>query len=354
MKNLISVLLKEWVLFAVVSGVVVTSLYLKRIPSYSIDDFQILFLLFVLFVVVNGLRNSNFFFKIANFIDNGRYVSLKLVILTAILSSVVTNDVALLIMVPLTLTTSIASKADIVILEAMAANAGSSLLPFGNPQNLFIYWFYHINITQFIKEIYLFSIISIFIICGYIFFIRKRDKDKRECMFKSSVKLVKGFWIYIVFLTMIILIIMHLIPVYVGIIPILYTFLFDRKSLYVDYLLLATFFCFFGLTDNLRDILQYSIEKDGEVFLFSAIASQFISNVPAVLLFSDFTHNWKALLWGVNVGGFGNLIGSFANLIVYRIYTKNLPANATIKFLIKFHFIGYILFAIGCVIFFIR
>ncbi len=353
MKNFISVLLKEWVLFAVLSGVIVTSLYLKRIPSYSIDDFQILFLLFVLFVVVNGLKNSNFFLKIASLIDKGGFISLKLVVLTAILSSIVTNDVALLIMVPLTLTTSVPLKADVIILEAMVANAGSSLFPFGNPQNLFIYWFYHINIWKFIKTIYVLPLVTILFICVYIIcFIQ--DKKKDYIVQASFIKLVKGFWIYIIFLGIVILIIMHFIPVYIGFLPIIYTLLFDRKSLQVDYLLLATFFCFFGLTDNLRDILQYSIEKRGEVFLFSAIASQFISNVPAALLFSDFTHNWKSLLWGVNVGGFGNLIGSFANLIVYRIYTKGLSVRATMNFLIRFHLIGYVFFAVGCILFFIR
>jgi len=51
--------------------------------------------------------------------------------------------------------------------------------------------------------------------------------------------------------------------------------------------------------------LPSELSPSGHIFLFSALASQIMSNVTATLLFAQFTTNWEALLWGVNAGGFG-------------------------------------------------
>jgi len=59
----------------------------------------------------------------------------------------------------------------------------------------------------------------------------------------------------------------------------------------------------------------------------SALLSQFISNVPAAILFSSFTGSYKGLLLGVNIGGSGTIIASLANLIAYRIYVKDRGQN---------------------------
>ncbi len=84
-------------------------------------------------------------------------VSLKLVLGTFFISMVVTNDVALIAIVPITLMLQTPYKGWLVILEALAANAGSALTPIGNPQNLFIYWHYQVNPLSFVQEIAPFS-----------------------------------------------------------------------------------------------------------------------------------------------------------------------------------------------------
>ena len=55
------------------------------------------------------------------------------------------------------------------------------------------------------------------------------------------------------------------------------------------------------------------------------ITSQCISNVPAALLLSGFTHNIKNLALGVNIGGLGTLIASMASLISYKQYVNEVP-----------------------------
>ena len=91
----------------------------------------------------------------------------------------------------------------------------------------------------------------------------------------------------------------------------------------VDYCLLLTFISFFIFTGNLgniaaiRDTLQALV--NGRELLIGIVASQAISNVPAALLLSGFTSDYRALLAGVNVGGLGTLIASMASLISYKI-----------------------------------
>ena len=59
--------------------------------------------------------------------------------------------------------------------------------------------------------------------------------------------------------------------------------------------------------------------------LTSLLASQVISNVPAAVLLSGFTNDWKPLLLGTNLGGLGTPIASLASLISLKFYIKELP-----------------------------
>src|SRR6202008_119421 len=73
-----------------------------------------------------------------------RALALFLVAATALLAMVLTNDVALFVIVPLTLGLRASIELPIVrlvVFEALAANAGSALTPIGNPQNLFLWQF---------------------------------------------------------------------------------------------------------------------------------------------------------------------------------------------------------------------
>ena len=340
-------ILKEWLLIATIIGVVSTSIILKRLPLYSKNDFEILFILFILFIIVKGIENSNFFKKIEGLITYNKFLTFKLVTITAILSMIVTNDVALLIIVPLTLTLKIKNKGFVVILEALSANAGSALTPFGNPQNMFIYWFYHLKFLQFLKTIYPFTVFSLILVFILSFFV---SIEKKGTAIKTKEeKILKELYIYFAFLVMFILVIFHILPIWTGFFPVLYTLIFSRKNFKIDYVLLATFFFFFGFTDNLKVLINLKFDSTGHVFLLSAFLSQFISNVPATLIFSDFTKNWQALLWGVNVGGYGNIIGSLANLIAYRFYINRYNDKT---YFLKFNFICAIFFILNILFFY--
>ena len=73
------------------------------------------------------------------------------------------------------------------------------------------------------------------------------------------------------------------------------------------------------MTSYISDLLKSLVA--GNEFAVGVIASQFISNVPATLMLSGFTENFRELIVGVNVGGLGTLIASMASLISYKAYT---------------------------------
>ena len=94
----------------------------------------------------------------------------------------------------------------------------------------------------------------------------------------------------------------------------------------LDFALLATFVCFFivsgnlGRVDAVRKFLQGLLAANP---LLTAVGtSQIISNVPAAVLLSGFTDQWKPLLEGVNIGGLGTPVASLASLISYKAYCK--------------------------------
>ena len=99
----IDFVLKEWLVITSGVGFILTSFYTRHLPVYSIKELQILFILFVLFVAVNGLHNSGAILNIAQKVERGKHIPFKLVITTFFLSMLVTNDIALIVIVPLTL-----------------------------------------------------------------------------------------------------------------------------------------------------------------------------------------------------------------------------------------------------------
>ncbi len=338
----------EWLLVITLMGWCATSLYLRRFPHYSRTDFKVIYTLLVFLVIIKGLEHTGILPGIAARLDRGRYLPQKLILITGLLSMFVTNDVAVLTMVPLTLALGMDER--LIILEALVANSASALTPFGNPQNIFIYYHYHLHPLQFMGAIAPFALFF-FVCCLLVPFMAKIESPEIPNTPSGAPAVRKEGYLYVGFFALFILAVLKILPLAVGLLPLAFATIRDRESLKIDYLLLFTFLAFFGFTDNLMHILRFSLDSGGEVFLYSALGSQVISNFPSTLLFADFTKNWQALLWGVSVGGFGNLIGSLASLITYRLYKSHWQEQK--KFLVRFHLYGYVAFILGCGLFFL-
>ncbi len=332
----------EWLLVGSLAGLILTSLLQRRLPTYTVTDFHVVYILFVFLVIIRGLEESRVLKRIAVGMERGRRLAVKMVFLTAVLAMFVTNDVALLTVVPLTLTLNVERKHILVILEALSANAASALTPFGNPQNIFIFYHYHVHPAAFIGTIFPFFLLF----TGIIFLLAAREGGEtlREPPLARVEVEPKG-WVYVVFFGVFIVAVLKFAPLALGIVPLAYALVADRRSLRIDYPLLITFLAFFGFTDNLVHLLHFDLHTQVRTFLYAALGSQAISNVPSALLFADFTRHWRALLWGVSVGGFGNLVGSLASLIAYRLY--KVKAGKAEPFLVAFHLYGYAAFLLG-------
>ncbi len=86
----------------------------------------------------------------------------------------------------------------------------------------------------------------------------------------------------------------------------------------VDVGLILTFILIFYDVNLAREILRITIPRNAiDIYLYSLILSQFISNVPTTVLFGKVA-NWPALAYGVDIGGNGTLVASLANLIAFR------------------------------------
>jgi Na+/H+ antiporter NhaD/arsenite permease-like protein len=332
-------ILKEWLLIASGTGLAVTSWYARNLPLPSQQELEVLLILLALFVTIKGLENSGLIAQWALRIEQGNRIALKLVTTTFFLSMFVTNDVALIVLVPLTLSLNVGRKDILVILEALAANAGSALTPFGNPQNLFIYWFYDLHPVAFVTSIAPFSILFLALLVGVSLRVEARVDGAARLAPK---RVSKTAWVYIAMLLVVVLGVLRVLPIQVGLLVIAFASLFDRQALRVDYPLLLSFLFFFGLADNIKLMMDAPITESADIFLLSGLASQVMSNVPAALLFAKFTANWQALLWGTNAGGFGSLFGSLANLIAYKIYVTDKRTTHIGRFTLMFLVCGYL------------
>lgn len=358
MKNLVEFLKKETVL-CIAFLLAVISAFIVPVDSQYIEymDFRVLVLLFALMTVMSGLQSLGIFEKLSysllKYVKSTRSLTLLLVSLCFFLAMFITNDVALITFVPFTIL--ILEKIDspknlipIIVLETIAANLGSMLTPIGNPQNLYLYGLSGLSISEFLLHMALSTTISfvLLIICSL--FLKKEEITILETTntFENKKPVLTAY--YFVLFILCLLTVAYLIPYPVLLlvsIPVL--LIWDNETLKkVDYSLLLTFISFFVFIGNMQripavaEIISSLVE--GKELITAFLASQIISNVPAAMLLSGFTDNYKDLLLGVNIGGLGSLIASLASLISFKYfanYVAKLPKESNItkgKYLVHF------------------
>ncbi|WP_457567946.1 SLC13 family permease [Desulfurobacterium sp.] len=344
MTKILKIIREEWLFFLALLATIISSVVIRKLPTLTGEDIKILIVLFNFLVITGGLEKSGIFVKIASCFEKGNPF-LTLTLVSGLLSMLVTNDVALFTVVPLTLSLSIPAEKimTLVILEALSVNGASALTPFGNPQNIFIYYYYHIHPLQFIKTTLPFFLFSFSIIIGFSLFSGRQKIKTTENPCEKTLDTTKAL-AYAVFFLMFIGVIFHALPIEVSVIPPLYALTKDRKILKeIDYFLLLTFFAFFCFTSVVSSSLKFSLSTPEKTLIYSASLSQIISNVPAALLLAKFTNLWESLLIGVNVGGFGTLVGSLANLIAFKLFKDKFPELSG-RYLVTFHLASFFLF----------
>ncbi|MGL4935128.1 MAG: SLC13 family permease [Cetobacterium sp.] len=338
MKELFNRLKSESLFLIATLFAVITSFI--SLPKFSYIDTHVLMILFNLMVVVELYKKENILDFIAiSFLkkySNQRVICAVLIFLVFFFSMFLTNDVALITFVPLTIIIgkkSNFSTLKIIILETIAANLGCALTPMGSPQNIFIFSKYAPSAFEFFKVTIGISALGLVILLAINFF-----TPKDQLSFELDIPILNKNLNVLFSSTIFILVLMNIFfkfPItYVTLLNLTYLIL-RKENIFkeLDWLLLATFVSFFIFVGNLsnitfiKEIMTNLLATDLGIYLTGIFMSQIISNVPAAILISGFTAEWKPLLIGVNIGGLGTLIASLASLISYKLYLDEYPED---------------------------
>lgn len=329
-------------------------------------DLHVLSLLLCLMAVVAGFQSCGIFrcltYSLLKKCKSGKLLGLILVLLPFFSSMLVTNDVALLVFVPFTIGLLSEMKCGksaipVLVLQTVAANLGSMATPVGNPQNLFLYSEYNLSISEFFGTTLPLTALSLVILSVSSLPVLPKELPHIDLK-EEKIEKTAFLAVYCILFAVCLLTVFHvlnfavLLAITVTVISIM-----DRKILQKpDYALLATFVCFFIVSGNLGRIEAVNAFLNGllqkSTILTSAGASQIISNVPAAVLLSGFTDNWKELLEGVNIGGLGTPVASLASLITLKLYlhSQNVKAGKFMLVFLAVNVIGLILLTAFCLL----
>lgn len=301
--------------------------------------------------------------------------------LTGVASMFVTNDMALLALLPLAAAVLLAAgRPDMIaptfVLQGLAANLCGMVLPFGNPQNIFLTSAYGIGLVDFVRVTLPPFILSCALLALAVACLTRagrpggrlridadvtRPDDRvqiaalaaapdrptpaapdraqvtapaapasRHAPSPARVAILTGL------LVLCVLSVLGLVDAGLALVVVLGVRVALDRGLRglvrTDWGLVVTFAAFFVLSGNLarvdavRDLLASWLV--GGAFVPGVLASQVISNVPAAVTLQRFTGDWAGLLAGVNVGGAGTPVGSLATLIViaqFGLLARELP-----------------------------
>lgn len=287
-------------------------------------NWDTIILLFAIMLIVEVLKNLAIFEmlvrRLLRRIGSTRQIVLVLVFTCFISSIFITNDVSLIIFVPFSiLALRKVNRSDLIIftvsLQTIAANVGCMVLPIGAPHNIVMYTVSKIPFDTFFMILLPYVVVSLIFLTVLLFFVSNEDIVLPEM---SRIEVNKKNFI-------------------------------KRVLSGVDYYLLLTFIALFILIGNLENISFFNSLFTrwiaGNEVLWGIFASQVISNVPAAILLSGFSSNYEAIIVGINIGGFGTLIASMANLISYKILVREC-GEFKARYLVEFTVLNIILLVV--------
>lgn len=319
-------------------------------------DWKTLSLLFCLMAVMAGMKELGVFRCVGEAllkrVHSQRGVAAVLIMLCFLSSMLITNDVALITFIPFGIL--VLKMADMdrtvcltITLMTIAANLGSMLTPIGNPQNLYLFSVSGMDVKSFIQVILPYTVFAaVLLMILTVFGYKRKDTVSYTTKVHVSVHTGKVLYYSILFL-LCLTCVMGWISSYVLLSIIIIGIFIENRELFlkIDYALLATFIAFFLFIGNMGRLPAFRIfisqVVNGREELVGIIASQVISNVPAALLLSGFSHKWNDLIVGTNLGGLGTLIASMASLISYKYIVVQYPEKKT-RYLILFTVLNFV------------
>ncbi|MBP0965412.1 MAG: anion permease [Oscillospiraceae bacterium] len=315
-------------------------------------DTDMMAILFCFMLIISGFAENGLLQliseKLVSKVRSARTLSAVLVAAAFFMSMLITNDVALITIVPFTIMTLSSMPHYIpfvLILQTAAANIGSMATPFGNPQNLFLFSTFDMQASEFFRLTLPISLLGLFLTIIPVFFLENEEyepSDSKPAVLKHKAYLT----LYGILFVLCILSVFGILDTFTTFMSVCIVIFITETELFTkaDYSLLLTFAFFFVFVGNIRLIDEVSSFMSefimGREFLSSLLLSQVISNVPAAVMLSGFTDRGDALILGTNIGGLGTIIASLASLISYKFYCRTEGAKP-LSYLLKFSVLNF-------------
>lgn len=287
-----------------------------------------------LLLLTAGIEASGFLHllavRILRVMPDERRLAFFLLAASMLLSAVLTNDIALFILVPLTLNLQQQAPLPVgrlVIFEALAVNTGSMLTPIGNPQNIFLWQSSGAHFLDFLLHMWPPVLIAALCLLGFVCF-AFRPKPLRLHGVETPMPVQRPmlYAALILFVPFLVLADLRHTGIGLALVAAVALRYFRAALRRLDWPLLLVFVLMFvdlRLVGQLPWVQEavgaLDLKQPLTLFATGALLSQFMSNVPATLLLSQYSSDWHTLAWGVDVGGFGLVIGSMASLIALRL-----------------------------------
>jgi len=297
-------------------------------------DWKTIITLAGMLLLTTGIEASGYLEHLGRIIINRlqqeRVLAIFLVSASTVLSTVLTNDIALFIVVPLTVGLSSIGGLPIgrlVIFEALAVNAGSLLTPIGNPQNILLWQRSHLSFADFTWQMapLALAVFAVLLVATWLCFpkqtIHAELKDD-PAGYRTGLLRICAL-LYLAFLATV-----ELDYAGWGLLGVAVAVLLVCREIIakVDWSLILVFVLMFidiRLLTQLHFVQAWVAAIPSfsqlELFLSALLGSQVISNVPATILLVQYSTAYKVIAYGVNAGGFGLAIGSLANIIALRM-----------------------------------
>ncbi len=320
--------------------------------AYRAIDFDTIALLLGMMIVVANLRLSGFFSVVNGWVvTRARHPLLLLaavILVSGVFSAFLVNDTVCLVLTPLVLELVLHLRRNPVpylLAVAMASNAGSTATITGNPQNIIIGSLSHIPYGRFAAALAPVAGLGLVLTCALVALFFPGEFWTREPLRGDALPAAPAnralLWKSVfVTLAMVVFFFLGEPPAKVALLAgalLLLTRRVKANRIYqeIDWPLLLMFCGLFIvvagaeraiLTPSLLDaVAALRLERAAILSGVTAVLSNLVSNVPAVLVLKPFlgqladaTHAWLVVAMASTLAGNFTVLGSVANLIVVQ------------------------------------
>ena len=335
------------------AGLMVTSGALSIEDAYRAVDLDTITLLLGMMIVVANLRLSGFFAVATTWVvEHAKRPIVLLSAVTAtsgIFSAFLVNDAICLVLAPLVLELTLRmgrKPLPYLLAVAMASNVGSTATITGNPQNIMIGSFSHIPYTSFALALGPIALVGLIVTVGLVALFHREEfatdhAEMRAVSVKMRVNRVLVARALAATALMVALFFAGAAPAKTAIVIgglLLLTRRVKSRRIYaeVDWSLLLMFAGLFIIVagaqralltpDLIAGIGHLHLDQTPILAAVTAILSNLVSNVPAVLMMKPFVEAlpdhataWLTIAMASTLAGNFTVLGSIANLIVVQI-----------------------------------